>query len=350
MKDSLHFILLGVLGLLGVVMMAIGVVSKTGAEEKLNTAATQVEGALKSGPPTAGDVKSLEARQASFNAEVSNFESAYDKDHGAKLFRMSKTFASSDDFVSSVASREIKDLKPRFAALRRVPEVPGSLAGATYGREEDESAAFWDALSNEMTRTGLQVADIDKAQAKLRIMKDVVMACERLLASPQYKGSLFVFRKFDFGNFNNEVAPDSKDPWLKHEFAFSFDADPSLALAILDALLAPSEATTGTGDNKREALPYMLVQLSGAQPERVHVAQFKVNYADRKEWGIPDDWKEENEPANIDEGKRADLAAALEKKIVLPQPLRYEMKLYGLRGNPAWKAVAKPAETPAEGG
>ncbi len=353
MKDSLHFILLGVLGLLGIVMMAVGVLSKTGAEEKLNQSAAQVEGALKSGVPTAGDIKAVEGSQQKFVSEVKGMEDALVKGTGAKLFEFTKTFTSSDDFNTEVASKEIPALKGRFARLKNVSGIPEKLAAAG-GRfqEEDESENFWIALQGEMSRERLQAAEIPKAQARLKVIREVCIACEKLLSSAEFKGSSFLFRKFEFGAFNQEAASDPKEAWLKHEFTFSFDADPAFSLALLDALLSPTEATVGTGDGKRDGLPFALVSLMGVQPERVHVAQYKVTNAERGAWEIPKDWLEDEEPNRMDEngssGKRAAVAADLEKKLVFSHPLRYDLKLYALRANPDWKAIAKPAATAAE--
>ena len=355
MKDSLHFILLGVLGLLGIVMMSVGVISKTGAEEKLSQAAGQVEGALKSGVPTAGDIKFVEGAQQKFVAEVEGMEKALTKESGAKLFEFTKTYTSSDDFNTEVASKEIPALKARFARMKNLPAIPEKLAAAGGKfQEEDESGTFWDSLQEEMKPARLQAADIPKAQARLKVIREICIACEKLLNSAEFKGSPFLFRKFEFGAFNQEAASDPKDPWLKHEFMFSFDADPSFSLALLDALLNPTEATVGTGDGKREGLPFALISLMGLQPERAHVAQYKVTNAERGAWEIPKDWREEDEPSRFDEGgatsKRAAVAADLEKKLVFSHPMRYDLKLHALRFNPDWKAIAKPAATEPEGG
>lgn len=353
MKDSLHFILLGVLGLLGVVMMAVGVVAKTGAEDKLNNAAKAVSGALAGGVPTAGEVKALEAAQAKFNGEVEGMRSAFTNAVGGKLFEFTKTYNSSDDFNTEVVSKELPRLRDGFARLKNSPKLPDALtAQGARLPDEDESAAFWASVQSEM-RSNTNVQEIPKLQARLKVMREVLIACEKLLQSSQFKGLPFVFRRFEFGNFNQEGSTETKDPWLKHEFMFVFDGEPSFGLALMDALLFPTEATCGKGDGKRDGLPFALVSMVALQPERPHVAQFMLPASERAAYEIPGEWREGDEANKFDEGgtssKRYAIAADLEKKLVISLPLRFELKLHALRANPTWKPIAVPAETPASG-
>ncbi len=360
MKDSLHFILLGVLGFLGIVMMSIGVVSKTGAETSLAGAAGQVEGALKSNPPTAGDVKYMQSSQEKFNADVGGLENAYLNVEGRKLMTFAKTYATGDDFYTGLASQKLSSLKQRFARMKTQVAVPAQLVGqAKPPQEDDESENFWTSIQTEMSNKSMPPADIEKAQAKLKVIEEICYTCEKLLASAEFKGSPFSFRGFEFGAFNQEATAEAKDPWLKHEFVFKFDGDPSFGEALMDALLNPTEATVGTGDGKREGLPFELVALLGYQFARPHTAHYKIPNGDRKEWGIGEDWSEEwdeakgpnpmDDPPKSMSNKRNEVAQGMEKKIIHSQPLRFDFKLFALRAHPLWKATYKAPETP-EGG
>lgn len=360
MKDSLHFILLGVLGLLGIVMAGVGIVSKTGAEGTLNAEAAKVEGAFKGNPPTAGDVKFMQSSQEKFNADVGGFENAYLNVEGRKLMTFAKSYATADDFNTGLASQKLMSLRARFTRLKTPVAVPAQLAGqAKPPQEDDESENFWTSIQTEMANKSMQPADIEKAQARLKVMEEICFTCERLLASQEFKGSMFSFRGFEFGAFNQEATAESKDPWLKHEFVFKFDADPSLAEALMEALLNPTEATLGTGENKREGLPFELVTLLGSQYARPHTANYKLPNSERKEWNIGEDWSEEwdeakgpnpmDDPPNSTSNKRNEVAQGMEKKITHSQPLRFELKLFALRAHTLWKATYKAPEA-GEGG
>jgi hypothetical protein len=356
MKDSLHFILLGVLGFLGIVMMSIGIMSKTGAETSLAAAATKVEGALKSNPPTLGDVKYMQDSQSKFNSDVGGYENAFLNVEGRKLMTFAKTYSTADDFNTGLASQKLASLKQRFARLKTQVAVPAQLATqAKPPQEEDEAESFWNSTTQDMASRSMQPADIEKAQARLKVMEEVCFTCEKLLASNEHKGAPFSFRGFEFGTFNQEVTSEPKDPWLKHEFVFKFDADLSFAEALMDALLNPTDATVGTTDDKREGLPFELASLLGQQYGRPHVASYKVPAAERKEWGIGDTWSEEQDPNPMDDppnsqsNKRNEVAVGMEKKITHSQPLRFDLRLFALRANPLWKATYKAPENP-EGG
>lgn len=343
MKDSLHFILFGVLGFLGLVMTGVGVMVKSGAESDLTAAAGKLQAAAKQSIPSAGDVKDIQARQARFIAEVEKFRADWESNQGKALLRFDKTYATPDDFNND-ASRTISALQMRFQALEAEWPLPNLLVklGRKMQPEENEGGRFWEQTASDMRR--IQQPEILMMQARLRVMAEVLVVCECLKAMPEYASAPFSFRKFEFGSFNNEPQAEEKEPWLRHEFQFVFNASPSLALAITDSLLVPSNATMESRGGKREGLPLELVSLTGFQSSRAHDTGYEISAEERAKWEIPPDVTDEQ----WDNAKRAEVARKLEAETVYGVSMRFELKLSALRANPRWvpgiKAQAAPAD------
>ncbi|HRJ77907.1 MAG TPA: hypothetical protein PLF37_05280 [Planctomycetota bacterium] len=331
MKDSLHFIIFGVLGFLGLVMTGVGVMVKSGAESDLTTAANKLQAAAKQSVPTAGDVKDIQARQARFVKDVEDFRTEWESKQGKELLRSEKTYATPDDFNND-ASRTISALQMRFQALETewpLPEILVNL-GRRMQAEENEAARFWEQTASDMRR--IQQQEIVMMQARLRVMSEVLVACECLKSMPEYASAPFSFKKFEFGSFNNEPQADDKEPWLRHEFQFVFNASPSLALAITNSLLVPSDATLASRSGKRDGLPLELVSLTGFQSQRAHDTGYEILAQERAKWEIPPDVTDEQ----WDNSKRAEVARKLESDTVYGVSMRFELKLSALRSNPRW--------------
>lgn len=350
MKDSLHFILFGVFCVLGLGLMGWGVMSKMGSGSDLVTARDQVQAAAKKSPPSTGDLRALESEQANFVKAVSDMEVSFRDVEGQKLMLSEKPYTNVDDFYTNVVLRSVDDLTKRFAALKKPPALPKALEELNRKLvEEDESALFWSTLKQDMSVGKLTVAEIPMAQAKLKVIADVCVACERLLSSEQFKGTPFTFRKFEFPNFGTEPAREEKEPWLKHEFLLVFNADPSLGLALMDALLNPIPVTVSAGTVKRDAIPYELISLTGYQSARPHETGYEIKPEDRKKWDIPAEWDEGQAENPMDSGgsdsKRKTIARKLQDENKISVPLTYELKLFALRANAEWTPIFKAVAT-----
>ncbi len=338
-KQQLHFILFGAFSVVGVVLLAVAIMGKSGAAKSLEDAKGKLETAAKGTVPTKGDIKIAQDRQAVFKGEVEKFQGDLINVVGDR-FRAGKVYSSRDQFYSDDVVPTIDNFRGRLKAITKMPEPPGRFKKDPENRNAKEFAAlpdnkFWDELNRAMQT--LTPQQIPAAQSQLKLMNDMIVVFEKLRASDAYKDTPFYLERFDFQGFAGEPAKEGTTPWLRRDFSVLMQCDPSFALAFVQEMCAPSDQTKGAdADEKRRAfVPVELASIGAEMVGRPHEATYEISNKERKDWGIKPE--ERIEEVSSTKTRDAEDKIAEESKIVMP--LRYNIKMQALELNKLWNTI-----------
>ncbi|MCC6574293.1 MAG: hypothetical protein IT462_10925 [Planctomycetes bacterium] len=344
-KAQLHFILFGVFSLIGVVLLAMAIMGKSGAAKSLDEAKAKLEAAAKPPIATQGDLDAARQRQTAFQKEISGFETKLRNETGERLRIFEKEYTNKDQFYASEWTPKSGDFKTRLKAIRKDPVPPALLRksgdennpnpnGKEFTNIPDPDK-FW--IELDRTMNSLPDKDIPNAQSQIKVMAESIAVMEKLRASDLYKDQPFVFERFDFQGFAGEAAKEVNIPWTRREFGVIMWCDPTFALAFAEEMCCPSEKTKGEDSDKtrRQFLPMELASIGAEMVGRPHDVLYFISNADREKHGIGPTQTLDD----LSDTKKREIEESLAGEAMLVMPLRYVIRLQALQLNREWVAV-----------
>lgn len=341
---NLHFIVFGVCVLLGLILAGVAFMKKSSATEELQTA--QIAGAASI--PTNKDVQDAKKARNRFDDALEDTEKLLMSGKGDRLLQVGQTHSTVDSFYSNEASGAIQTLRERFDALAGEEKLPEELKKLNYTLIKPEGPrsrerTYWQKFEEEISGLG-DASQIKAYQVRLKIMNEVCVICEQLVASGEYGnlGVRLVGFSFNFADPN----VDATEPWQRYNFTVIVDCEPSFASALVSELTDPSErsAKPVKFDDKeysRELFPVELVAMDAGQTERPMKVRYTIPLADRKALGIPEDMTAEDFGSSS-EAKKLEEEWMASKRLHVP--VRYAIQCNALALNKNWQAIKTEEE------
>lgn len=341
LKKNLHFIVLGAGVLVGLVLMVMGIMIKSGRQDDLAraTAAMPKTGSL----PTRFDSDREKRRRDAFDKEISAAEESLRTGAGAQLRSGRQTYPDGASFFSQEADAAVKALQARFARLEKPVVLPPELGDRTLPVPQNQPN-YWGATLQAMN----SIADpknIPNFQVQIRIMSEVCFACEQLLKQDAFKddGVKLVEFKWEFTGTEN-VSIDS--PWEAYQFTVTLECQPGFATALAEELANPSRNTMGDPAKAKENLgrwgfPVEVDAMQIELMERPIFATANISNADKAKYGIPENAKDDD-PAVVQ--KKKELEDKWFKELQLRLPVRAAIRARALSFNKNWRGVTPPPE------
>ena len=360
LKKNLHFVVLGVGLLLGIVFMVVGIVYRGGVEEELIAKQAELDRAL----PTVqseGTLADVKTRSERFSGTLTEATEALSASSLGSFGQGYDNHATGGQFYSNEANRKIRELKVRFDALQKPIKFGGLLERYTLNRSSSSATNVWEDFEKNMANP--PVEQIRDHQRMLRFLDELATACERLVEAGHDDGMgvRLTAVKTDGGWVGNAGAA-TESPWMNMKFDINLECSASFALLLSEELARPTSLTMAKVDGRANRLGFPvfvdLVQLE--MMERPAIAKFEMsNEGGRSGATKTESAAKVNEhleggakvvvPANPDdldqatgEGKKLFDAVTKrlhdEERLVLPTKVFIRVRAAAF--NPAWRAVA----------
>lgn len=346
LKKNLHFVVLGVGALLGVVLMVAGMMIKSGKQDEIDAAvaALSKHTAKNSALPTKKDTELAKRKKDAFEGELKGSLAALESGAGLALKAGRKDHRDGPTFFSSEGDAAVKDLQKRFEAMDREIKLPPELGDRKLPAPTQPNT-FW-----ENTLKGMnQIADpkqIPNFQVQIRVMQEVCFVCERLLQQAAFRdqGVKLVEFKWEFSG-DKSVGPEQ--PWEEYPFAVILECQPGFATALADELANPSKRTIGDPAKAKEGqgrwgFPVDVFEMQTEVMERAVVTALTIYNKDKAAYGIPAEAKADDQ---VVLQKKKELEDKLWKELQLVLPVRCGIKAKALAFNKEWRGVKAAAET-----
>lgn len=340
-KKNLHFIVLGAGVLLGLVLMVVGIMIKSGRQQDLGKAAASLPKAASL--PTKRDSDNIKRMRESFDKEIATAEESLRSGAGAQLRSGRTTFTDGASFFSQEGDVAVKALQARFVKLEKPATLPAELGDRTVPPPQNQPN-YWGSTLQQMN----SIADpkkIPEFQTQIRIMSEVCFICEQLLKQPAFAGQgiKLVEFKWEFRGMEN-VSIDV--PWEDFPFVVTLECQPGFATALAEELSNPSRNTLGEPAKAKENLGRwgFPIEVDGMQlelMERPIIATANISNADKAKYGIPENAKDDD-PVLMQ--KKKELEEKWFKDLQLQLPVRAAIRAKALSFNKNWRGVTPPPE------
>ncbi|MCC6465636.1 MAG: hypothetical protein IT463_09885 [Planctomycetes bacterium] len=340
LKKNLHFVVFGAGVMVGIVLLGVGHMVKSGKQDQLAaaTAALPKTGAVF----TQGDVDDLRKQRGGFDGSLSAAQDALGKTTGVALRSSMGTHRDGTAFWSSdEGNSALSRLQERFRALEKPVAIPPQAGERTLAAPDTK---FWDETRNSMS-TISDPKQILQWQLQIRLLQEVAFVCEQLTATEAFAGQGVRLASLRMDMKSAENLP-ADQPWEEYGFTLVVEASPSFCVTLMDQLVNPTAATAGDAAKAKEGkgrwlFPVQLEQMQIELMERPHTAMCNISTPEQKqEWGL-----DVNFDPTTEAGKRKveELSKKLQDEVRLKLPVRCGLKMKALQFNANW-LVVKPAE------
>lgn len=346
LKKNLHFIVLGVGALLGLVLMVAGMMIKSGKQGEIDTAVAALATHTKKGSPLPSkkDTEIAKRKKEAFEGEIKASLDALESGAGLALKAGRKDHRDGPTFFSSEADAAVKDLQKRFEKLDREIKLPAELGDRKLPAPQQPNV-FWDNTLKAMN----QIADpkqIPNFQYQIRIMQEVCYICERLQQQAAFRDQGVKLVEFKF-EFRGDASISPELPWEDFPFSVILECQPGFATALADELANPSKRTIGDPAKAKEGqgrwgFPVEVMELQTEVMERAVVTSLTIYNKDKAAYGIPPEAKADDQ---VVLQKKKELEEKLWKELQLVLPVRCGIKARALAFNKEWRGVKPPAQT-----
>jgi len=348
LKKNLHFVVFGVGVLIGLVLMVVGMLIKSGKQDAIGeSTATLAKHALPTSKlPTKKDADIIKRKKGAFENEIKSSMSALESGPGVALKADRKVFRDGSSFFSEEGDVAVKALQARFMKLEKEIELPAELGGRKLTNPVNAAAAspFWKKTLDEMNAIADPKA-IPNFQAQIRIMQEVCFLCEQLLKQKAFAGQGVRLVEFKW-EFRGMEAIAAESPWEDYPFVVILECQPGFATAFADELVNASKATMGDSTKAKEGLgrwgfPVELVEMQIELMERPSAVTANIYNKDKAAYGIPETAKSDDP---IVEQKKKELEDKLLKDLNLGLPVRCGVRAKALAFNKEWRGVKAAPE------
>ncbi len=346
-KKNLHFIVFGAGVLLGIILLVVGIMIKSGAQDRLAAAGKLPD---PKNQPTKKDLANAKDKRAAFDKEIKTVESALASGAGVALKSNHTSHADGSSFYSAEADSMLKNLRTRFEAMEAESTLPAELGGRKLAAPQSPPK-FWD----ETFRVMNSITDpkqIINFQIQLRIMQEVCFTCEQLRKQKAFEktGVKLVEFKFEF-RATEGLAADT--PWEDYPFTVFLDTQPGFLAALADELSNPSEATMGDkakpgnaelakAGKGRWLFPVEIEVVQSELVDRPLLVNADITNAEKAKYGIAETLKESDPNFEV---KRRELSEKWSKDLKLTLPVHGAIKAKALSYNKSWAGVVEPASS-----
>lgn len=339
MKGNLHFIVFGICAVTGIVLAFFGASSKSSTTDSFKQ---QSAALVKYGnTPTKGDIAQAKKKRAEFDKSIKAAKDTLKK-IGGGLTRDLPTPTKASSYYTNEGRKIIQTLKMRASALEGEFKKPKWVIG--NGLRVQEVKNPFDQLGDEALAMSSDEL-VRPFQIRLRIIGELLTIAEALLAREEYKdGSGFKITKLDF-EVEIEKKKGNEFPFEYFPFRVEFDADQSLATAIMDEFINPSmitkESVMKVDDkdvtNQRYGFPVELLSYATMQARRPESVMLKIDREVALSMGLD---KKIVKDGTGWKNQMIKLAAHKDlKKIRLSLPMRCELKMAALQLNYNWTPI-----------
>ena len=352
LKQNLHFVVLGGGILLGIIFVVAGIVVRGGTEEQLATANQSLSG--KTGVATKGTLDDLERRSGKFESTLDEAETAL---KGAVSFDNGyEDHSSGNAFYTNEANRKLTNLRDRWAALEVDQKLSTLLEGWVVKRSSgnENADAFWTRMQTEVANP--PVDSIRDLQRQLRILEEVLVACERLVAAKLDNGmgvKLLEFKAEPHASLTNNKL-DS--PWMVTQWEIDIECDPGFAVLLFDELVNPSALTMAKVQDKpdRIGFPNLPMNLQTEMIERPGELKLSIQNDEKagaykkandagESLAVPDDPENVDPNSTVGKALSESLHKILTEKHPIVMPVRAGIRMQAASFNSEWRAV-KPLD------
>ncbi|MBK8206126.1 MAG: hypothetical protein IPK87_04925 [Planctomycetes bacterium] len=340
LKKNLHFVVFGAGILLGIILLGVGFLMRSGQESTLSERVGQLK---TKNPASQGDLDAATAARADFDADFKAAQASLRGD-GTRLRTGIATSTDTRTFYTDEVIPFINDMRKRWAAMDKPVPLPKRIETWILKRGTSAAQDYWTVFDGEMARLNASTdgPKLVENRLKLRIMEEVTTTCELLHQSGKFgtQGSKVNSFKFEALAFSERSEPES--PWEALPFVVDLECSPEFGLALMHELGCRTDLTSGTvGGKTRHGFPMEVLVAQFEQIARPMSLRFTITNDMRAAEGIDSALRPETEQgARVMKQK----AEEYEKKDRLVLPVHFAIKLRALSFNTKWKVVAEPTE------
>ena len=351
LKKNLHFVVLGGGVLLGIILVVVGIMIRGGTEDQLADAQSALQ--TKTSVPTKGTLEDLEARSSKF---VTSVEAAEEAIKNAKGFESDyPNHTSGDAFYTNEANNKVRTLRERWTRLEGTDKLPSLIKGWTIKRMSGNQNAdgFWERLAGEVASPpNERIRDL---QRQLRILEEVLITCERLVAAGLDQDMGVRLLSFKADAYQSLVSNATESPWMVMQWDITLECAPGFAVLLFDELTNPSALTLGkSGDiPERRGFPMLPMNLQTEMVERP--AELKLDISNDEKAALIQALRDAGfEVPNVPDPKDLDPASPAGKQIAdaalellhgdgqILMPVRAGLRMRAAGYNTNWRAINIP--------
>jgi hypothetical protein len=277
LKKNLHFVVLGVGLLLGIVFMVVGIIYRGGVEEELVAKQAELARALPA-VQSEGTLADVKARSERFSGTLTEATEALSASSLGSFGQGYDNHSTGGQFYCNEANRKIRELKARFDVLQKPIKFTGLLERYTLTRSSASATNVWEEFEKNMANP--QVEQIRDLQRMLRFLDELATACERLVEAGHDDGMgvRLTNVKTDGGWVGNAGA-EFESPWMNMKFDINLECSAGFALLLAEELARPTSLTMAKMDGRANRLgfPVFVDLLQLELMERPAIAKFEVS-------------------------------------------------------------------------